>query len=89
MPAVAITVTAASWLIIRSGVIAAWVGWAGIAAAAGVAVATGFLVGALAAPLIMLWVIATSVELWRTRERKAEDRHHEPLMTRTGDVTAR
>ncbi len=86
MPAAAITVGAASWLIIRTRVMAVWLGWAGFVAVAGVAVATAFLVGALAAPLVMLWVVAASFELWRTRELSVVDRQHETLMTRTGDA---
>jgi uncharacterized membrane protein len=78
-------VGAASWLIIRSHVLAAWLGWAGFVAAAGVAVATAFLVGPLVAPLIMLWVVAASVELWRTRQAPMAERQHETRMIRTGD----
>lgn len=88
MPAVAITVGAASWLIIRSRVLSVWLGWAGLAVAAGVAVATAFLVGPFAAPLIMLWVVAASFELWRTREVGAVERQPDTLMTRTGLVVA-
>lgn len=86
MPAAAITVGAASWLIIRTRAMAAWLGWAGFVAAAIVAVATAFLMGPLVAPLIMLWVVAASFELWRTREVEANERPHETRMTRTGDV---
>jgi len=89
MPAAAITVGAASWLIIRSRVMSVWLGWAGLAVAAGMAVAVAFLVGALAAPLIMLWVVAASFELWRTRDVGAVERQPDTLMTRTGDVVTR
>jgi hypothetical protein len=89
MPAAAITVGAASWLIIRTRAMAAWLGWAGFVAAAGVAVATAFLMGPLVAPLIMLWVAAASFELWRTREVASREPRHEARMTRTGDAVAR
>ncbi len=89
IPAAAITLAAASWLVVRSRVMAAWVGWAGFAVAGVIAVATPLLVGPFALPLLMLWVIATSVELWRTREVEANQRPNETHMTRTGDVAIR
>jgi hypothetical protein len=85
MPAAAIAVAAASWLIVRLQAMAVWLGWAGAAAAGVVAVATPFLMAPFAAPLIMLWVVAASVELWRTREAVAE-RTSEVRMARTGDA---
>jgi len=88
MPAAALTVGAASWLIIRTRVMSVGLGWAGLGVAAAVAVATAFLVGPLVAPLIMLWVVAASFELWRTREIAAPEHRHQPRMTRTGDAVA-
>ncbi len=86
MPAAAITLAAAAWLIIRSRVMAAWLGWAGLLAAGVIAVATAFLMGPLALPVLMLWVVAASVELWRTREVASVEPRHEAQMTRTGDA---
>lgn len=67
MPASAITLAAASWLIVRARVMAVWVGWTGFIVAGAIAVTTAFLVGPYVLPLLFLWVTATSVELWRTQ----------------------
>lgn len=69
MPLAALTVASASWLIIRSGALASWLGWAGLGAAAIVAIFVAFLIGAWASPLLQLWVAAASFEIWRTRGR--------------------
>ena len=86
MPAAAITVGAASWLIVRTRVMSVWLGWAGFVAAGLVAVATAFLMGPFTAPVIMLWVVAASFGLWRTREAPVAEPKHETRMTRTGDA---
>ncbi len=74
MPAAAVMIAAASWLIVRSRAMATWVGWSGLAAAAVIAVATPLLVAQFALPLLFLWVAATSFELWRTRDALMHDR---------------
>ena len=67
MPAAAITIAAASWLIVRARALAAWVGWSGFVVAGAIAVATALLVGPYALPLLFLWLTATSVDLRRTQ----------------------
>lgn len=73
MPLSALTVAAASVVIIRTKVFAAWLGWAGLAVAAIILVFVALLVGALASPLLQLWVVACSFELWRTRNRTVDE----------------
>jgi hypothetical protein len=81
MPAAAFTLAAASWLIVRTGVMAAWVGWSGLGVAAVIAGATAFLVGPYALPLLFLWVTATSIELWRTRSHSVGAQREARQMT--------
>jgi hypothetical protein len=89
MPAIAITIAAASWLIVRSRALSVWLAWAGFAVAGVIGVATAFLVGLFTLPLMFLWVLAASFELWRTRAATASERPPETLMTRTGDAVTR
>jgi hypothetical protein len=65
----ALTVGASSWLIIRSKAFSAWLGWSGLVVAAVVMVFVALLIGAWASPLLQLWVVAASFELWRTRNQ--------------------
>ena len=67
IPFAAIAVAAASGIIVRTGVFGRWLGWLGVVVAVGSLVAVGFRVGALASPLIILWVVAASFVIWRTR----------------------
>jgi hypothetical protein len=67
MPAAAVTLASASWIVLRARALASWVGWSGLIAAGIIATLTPFLVATFGLPLLFLWVTATSVELWRTR----------------------
>jgi hypothetical protein len=67
LPAAAITVAAASWLVLRTRAMAAWVSWSGFLAAGVIAVLTPLLMAPFGLPLLFLWVTATSIELWRTQ----------------------
>jgi hypothetical protein len=85
MPLVALTMATASMLILRTKALAAWLGWAGLTGAAVIMVFVGFLAGPWASPLLQLWIVATSFELWRTRGR-TETVVHSPA---TGGIEAR
>jgi hypothetical protein len=76
MPAAAIAIGAASWLIVRTGALPSWVGYAGIVVVLGTIVAVAVNQGPFASPLLQLWVVAAGFELWRTRnaERPEERR---------------
>ena len=71
IPFVAIAVTTASVIILRTGALARWLGWLGIVVAAASLVAIVALVGALASPLVLIWVVAASFLIWRTRNAVA------------------
>ena len=73
IPFAAIVVAAGSVIIVRTGVLARWLGWLGLVVAAVSLVTVLLLVGALASPLILLWVVATSFVIWRTRNVLADD----------------
>ncbi|MGI8926563.1 MAG: hypothetical protein ACR2HN_07950 [Tepidiformaceae bacterium] len=73
IPLATMAVAAASVIILRSGVLARWLGWLGIVVAAGSLVMAALLIGALASPLIELWVVAASFVIWRTRHAAAGD----------------
>jgi hypothetical protein len=68
MPAAALAIAAASWLIARTRALPIWLAAAGAIATAGTAVAVALGAGAFASPLIQLWVVAAGFELWRTRD---------------------
>ncbi len=67
IPFVAIAIATASVIIVRSAVLARWLGWFGLVVAALTLVVVVLQVGALASPLIMLWTVAASFVLWRSR----------------------
>ncbi len=67
MPAAAISVGAASWLIVRTRALPRWLGFAGVIVVVGTAAAVATNVGAFASPLLQLWVVAAGFALWRTR----------------------
>lgn len=69
MPLAALTVVAASVLMLRTKAFAAWLGWSGLIVAAVILVFVALLAGPWASPLLQLWLVAASVELWRTRGR--------------------
>jgi hypothetical protein len=74
MPAAAFMMGAASWLILRSKVMAAWLGWLGAVAAVAIGALTLMLIAPFVLPLIFLWVAGVSIELWRTRQPVTERR---------------
>jgi hypothetical protein len=76
MPAAAITVGAASYLIGRTRTLPVWLATAGAVVVLGTAVAVAMNAGSFASPLIQLWVVAAGFELWRTRNAHgaADDR---------------
>jgi hypothetical protein len=71
MPAAAITVGAAAWGVIRARALASWVGWSGLLVAGVIAVTTPLFVAPLTLPLLLLWIVATSIEIWRTQSAPA------------------
>ena len=73
MPFAAITVAIASVIIVRTGVLARWLGWLGFVVAALTLALAALLIGGLAIPLITLWTVATSFVMWRTRDAVAAD----------------
>ncbi len=73
IPFAAISVAAASIIIIRTGILARWVGWLGLVVAGGSLIAVAALVGAFATPLILLWTVAASFVIWRSRGAIAGD----------------
>lgn len=73
IPFAAIAVAAASGIIVRTGLFARWLGWLGVVVAVGSLAAVGFRAGALASPLIILWVVAASFVIWRTRNAASGD----------------
>ncbi len=73
MPFAAIAVAIASVIVVRTGVLARWLGWLGFVVAALTLALAVLLVGGFANPLITLWVAAASFVLWRTRHAVADD----------------
>jgi len=65
IPAAAIMVGAASVITLHTRAFSAWLGWIGILVAAASLVAVGLLVGALASPLLIIWVFAACFNLVR------------------------
>jgi hypothetical protein len=62
---VAVTIATSSWLILRTAVFGRWLAWVGVAAAAVLVVASATLAGVYLIPAIYVWVVATSVAMWR------------------------
>ena len=79
MPRAALMVGSASWLILRTKAFGAWLGWAGVVVAVVILGFSVALIGPWASPLLQLWVVAASVELWRTRHREAAVQRREGL----------
>jgi hypothetical protein len=63
--AAAVMIIASSWLILRTGVFGRWLAWLGAVAALLIVAANAALVGMLAIPVMLVWALATSAELWR------------------------
>ncbi len=69
VPMASLLVGATGWISFRTKAFAAWVGWVSLLVApVTLALAVGGL-GGIASPLIQLWAVAISVQLWRTRSR--------------------
>jgi hypothetical protein len=67
IPLATLLVVAASALILRTRPFGRWVGWLGLVVAALSLALIGLLMGPWASPLILIWVLAASAELVRTR----------------------
>jgi hypothetical protein len=65
MLAAALTMAAASCLIVRTAVFGRWLAWVGALAAVAVLGATPALSAVFAIPALLVWAVATSVALWR------------------------
>jgi hypothetical protein len=63
--AAGLSAAASSLLILRTGAFGRWLGILGLICAAG-CVVLGLTVGAFFIPVLLVWVLATSVALWRT-----------------------
>lgn len=65
MAALGVTMLAVSVLVLRTGVLGRWAGWAGAVLGAVVLAAMAAGVGAFATPLAVLWGLLLAVEVWR------------------------
>jgi hypothetical protein len=63
--AAGVAIATTSWLIVRTGAFGRWLAWVGAAAALVIVVASVALVGMLAIPAMLVWVVAISVAMWR------------------------
>jgi hypothetical protein len=63
--AAAVAMVTTSWLIVRTAVFGRWLAWVGAVAALLVVLANVALAGVLAIPAMLIWVLATSVAMWR------------------------
>jgi hypothetical protein len=63
--AAAVSMATTSWLILRTAVFGRWLAWLGAATALVIVVAAAALVGLLAIPAMLIWVLAVSVAMWR------------------------
>ena len=63
--AAAVAMATTSWLIVRTAVFGRWLAWLGAATALVIVVAAAALVGMLAIPAMLIWVLAVSVAMWR------------------------
>lgn len=73
MPMAAVTIGCASGVILRTGVLARWLGWLGIVVAVGLLALIAMFVGAFGIPLVITWTVAASFMLWRTRAAVASE----------------
>jgi hypothetical protein len=65
MAAAGCFIAAASWVIAHTGAFARWVAWLGVVAVVGIVAAGAAFVAAFAIPLVLIWVLAVSIQLWR------------------------
>jgi len=63
--AAAVAMATTSWLIVRTAVFGRWLAWLGAASALVIVVAAAALVGMVAIPAMLIWVLAVSVAMWR------------------------
>jgi hypothetical protein len=63
--AAAVAMATTSWLIVRTAVFGRWLAWLGAATALVIVVAAAALVGMVAIPAMLIWVLAVSVAMWR------------------------
>lgn len=85
VPLVTVAIAVASAIVIRTGVLARWLGWLGLVVTAGSLALIGLMAGAFAIPLITLWTVAASFLLWRTRNAVASENAGRPAI---GSVVA-
>lgn len=71
VPFATIAVATASAIIVRTGVLARWLGWLGFVVTAGTLAFVVLLIGGFSIPLIALWTVAASFVIWRTRHAVA------------------
>ena len=72
--AAAVAIATTSWLIVRTAVFGRWLAWVGAGAALLIVVASVALVGMLAIPAMLVWVLAMSVAMWRGARSRQEPR---------------
>lgn len=65
MAALALSILAMSIVVIRTHILAKWVGIVGIICSAVILVAVAALVGSLAVPVALVWALSMAVALWR------------------------
>ncbi len=63
--AAAVAMATTSWLIVRTAAFGRWLAWLGSATALVIVVAAAALVGMVAIPAMLFWVLAVSVAMWR------------------------
>jgi hypothetical protein len=63
--AAAVAMATTSWLIVRTAVFGRWLAWLGAASALVIVVAAAALVGMVAIPAMLIWVLAVSIAMWR------------------------
>ena len=63
--AAAVAMATTSWLIARTAVFGRWLAWLGAASALVIVVAAAALVGMVAIPAMLIWVLAVSIAMWR------------------------
>lgn len=65
MAALALAILAMSIVVIRTQMLARWVGIVGVVCSAVILVAVAALVGSLTVPVVLIWAISMAVALWR------------------------
>jgi hypothetical protein len=63
--AAAVAMATTSWLIVRTAVFGRWLAWLGSATALVIVGAAAALVGMVAIPAMLIWVLAVSAAMWR------------------------